>query len=176
MIGLNLLETSTYHLIKKEESLLIKLQNPIEVLDSKTEYKILRPNLLIPSLRILTENKDQDYPQEIFEIGTVFSKDKSEETQIKEQENLIVASSPSNFTKMKQILDYLCRSLNIRYKIEESTHPQLIPGRTANILINNKQVGYLGEVHPETLRAWNIKMPLAVLEISLEEIFKLLES
>jgi len=57
----------------------MKLQDKIEVLDSKTEYKVLRPNLLIPTLRNLSENKDNDYPQKIFELGTVFSKDNKEE-------------------------------------------------------------------------------------------------
>ena len=46
-------------------------------------------------------------------------------------------------------------------------------GRTGTIIINNKPVGYIGEVHPETLREWNIKLPVALLEISLDEIFKL---
>ena len=38
-------------------------------------------------------------------------------------------------------------------------------------MVNKKNIGYLGELHPETLREWGIKMPVAVIEISLEEIF-----
>ncbi|MFH1290193.1 MAG: hypothetical protein ABIH92_02175, partial [Nanoarchaeota archaeon] len=178
--GLGLIEISTYHLIKQNEAELAKVQNKIELLDSKTEYKFLRPNLLIPALRILTENKDHEYPQEVFEIGTVFSHDKSgkTETQINETENLLILSAPANFTKIKQILDYLTKTLNIKYELEESSHPQLIDGRTASIKMRaggrDTPVGYLGELHPETLRAWGIKMPSSVLEISLEEIFNLL--
>jgi len=175
LIGLNLTEISTYHLIKQKESKLAKLKNLIEVENSKTEYKILRPNLLIPALRILAENKDQDYPQEIFEIGTVFSTDKNEETGIKETENLIVLSSPANFTKIKQLLNTLTSHLNLKYELEETTHSSLINGRTAKIIINEKEIGHLGEIHPETLRAWTIKMPCAILEISLDEIFNLLK-
>jgi len=59
LIGLGITETSSYHLIKQRESDLMKLQDKIEVLDSKTEYKVLRPNLLIPTLRNLSENKDR---------------------------------------------------------------------------------------------------------------------
>lgn len=200
LIGLSLTEISTYHLIKPNE--LSKNENKIEVQDSKTDYKYLRPNLLIPALRIFAENKDHEYPQEIFEIGTVFSKGDTE-TGIEEKTNLIILSSPANFTKMKQLLNSLTSSLGIKYELEETTHPQLIDGRTAKIIINNKnpklednfappnpgggagdgggklrngkEIGYLGELHPETLRNWIIKMPIGVIEIELDEIFDTLE-
>ena len=140
----------------------------------KTEYKILRPNLLIPTLRILTENKDNEYPQNIFEIGKVFSLDKKEETRIREQTNLIIALSPGNFTEAKQHLDYLFKTLNLSYSLKENSHIALIEGRTGSILLsnrNNKPIGYIGEVHPNTLHNWNLKMPLSVIELNLDEVF-----
>ena len=123
-----------------------------------------------------SENSDSEYPQHIFEIGTVFSRDSETETGIKEIENLIVSLTPGNFTQIKQILDYLTRTLGINYTLESSIHSNLIDGRTASVKINNKKIGYLGEIHPQTLKDWSIKMPCAVLEISLEEIFKILEN
>ena len=175
LIGLGLIETSSYHLIKKEEKDLSKIESPIEVEDSKTDYKYLRPNLLIPTLRILAENKDAEYPQKIYEIGAVFDRDNTQEAGIKETESLIIAYSPSNFTEIKQTLEYLTKTLNIKHIIKESAHTSLIEGRTASILVNNKTIGYLGELHPKALHAWNINMPVSIIEISLEEIFKILE-
>ena len=172
LTGLGLIETSSYHLIKSEEAKILDLKGTIELENSKTDYKLLRQNLLIPSLRILDENKDNEYPQKFFEIGTVFAKDSNMETGIKESENLIIASSPGNFTEMKQILDYLAKMLSIKYEIKESSKKEFIEGRTGEIKINNKSCGFIGEIHPEILRAWSIKMPLSVLEISLDEIFK----
>ncbi|MCH7568885.1 MAG: phenylalanine--tRNA ligase subunit beta [Nanoarchaeota archaeon] len=172
LIGLKLLEISSYHLIKSDEAKKMKVDKPIEIENSKTEYKILRPNLLIPTLRTLSENKDNEYPQHIFEIGRVFSLDEKKETRIKEQENLIIALTPGNFTEAKQTLDYLLKILALNYKLEETTHPNLIDGRTGKILLNNKEIGYIGEVHPNTLRNWNLKMPLALIEINLDEVMK----
>jgi len=172
IIGLGSIEISTYHLIKKHESDLMKLKNKLEVQGSKTEYKILRPNLLIPTLRILSENKDRDYPQKLFEIGTVFARDNKQETGIKESESLMIANSPANFTDMKQILDYIADSLDVDLNIKEHVHPNLIEGRTASILLDNEEIGYLGELHPETLRKWLIKMPVSIIEIDLDEIFE----
>ena len=175
LAGLGLLEISTYHLIKPHELDTMKLKEKIETEDSKTEYKLLRPNLLIPALRILAENKDNEYPQKTFEIGTIFSKDIETETGIKENENLCIISAPANFTEMKQILDYLMNSLNISYALEESTQTGLIDGRTATIKINNEEIGYFGELHPQTLKDWTIKMPASTLEISLDKIFEILK-
>lgn len=169
LIGLNLTEISSYHLIKQEEANLFRLKEKIFLEDSKTDYKILRPNLLIPVLRILSENKDNEYPQRIFELGKTFQKEKSK---IKESENLIIALTPGNFTEVKQILDYLAKMLNIKYNLEEKEQKHLINGRTGGISLNDKEIGYLGEIHPETLRSWNIKMPVSVIEIDLDEILK----
>jgi len=174
LVGLGLIEISSYHLIKTDEADKAKLEENerIELEASKTEYKLLRPNLLIPALRIFTENKDNEYPQKIFEIGTIFEKDGRTELGIKESPHLLIASSPGNFTEIKQMLDYLARMLNISYKIEPAEKQGLIEGRTGKIIMNEKEIGYIGELHPETLRDWNIKIPISVLEISLEEIFK----
>ncbi|MEK6855369.1 MAG: phenylalanine--tRNA ligase subunit beta [Nanoarchaeota archaeon] len=170
LVGLGLIEISSYHLIKEREAQIMRIKEKIEVENSKTEYKILRLNLLIPALRILSENKDHEYPQKIFEIGTTFSLSKNK---IRENESLIIALSPSNFTEAKQILDYIAELFYFDYSIKESLHPNLINGRNAKIMIKNNEIGYIGEVAPETLRAWNIKMPISVIEISLEEIFKI---
>ncbi|MEM4259402.1 MAG: phenylalanine--tRNA ligase subunit beta [Candidatus Pacearchaeota archaeon] len=176
LIGLGLIETVSYHLIKAEEADKAKLDEneKIELENSKTEYKFLRPNLTIPILRIFTENKDNEYPQRIFEIGTIFKKDISNttETGIKESEHLIIALSPGNFTDIKQILDYLASMLDIKYVLKDFKKTMLIEGRTGVIIFNNHQIGQIGELHPETLRDWNIKQPVALLEISLDEIFK----
>jgi phenylalanyl-tRNA synthetase beta chain len=175
LIGLSLIETSSYHLIKHEEAekAQIKEEDRIEVENSKTDYKILRNSLLIPVLRIFAENKDNEYPQKLFEIGTVFERNGKEETSIAEHKSLIIAASPGNFTELKQVLDYLARIAGFKYELKEAQNQGLIEGRTGAIIMNNRQVGCLGEIHPETLRVWNIKTPVAVLEISLEEIFKL---
>ena len=168
-----MLEASSFHLITPEEAKIMKLQNPIELLNSRVEYKILRQNLLTSALRILSENKDSEYPQKFFEMGLVLLKDseRKTETSIKEEEHLIIISSPANFTDLKQILNYLTSSLSLNYELKEVSHPNFIEGRTGEILINKKPVGFIGEVHPEKLKAWNIKMPVAVLEISLGEFF-----
>lgn len=178
LVGLGFLETLSYHLIKTEEAKQLNDEEKIEVENSKTEYKLLRPNLIIPNLRILSENKDHEYPHKIFEIGKTFQLSKSEksETGIEEQDRLVILSTPSNFTELKKILDYLMRMLDSNYEIKESKQEYLIEGRTGSIIMNKKEIGFIGEVHPDTLKEWNLKMPLALIEINLQEIYNKLKN
>ena len=174
LIGLDLIELSSYHLIKKSE--IFNQEKAIELENSKTEFKYLRPNLTIPCLRTYSENKDHEYPQRVFEIGTIFNHDHEKtESKISEQTNLLIASSPANFTEIKQILDFLFKSINLNYELEDSKSSYTIEGRTGSILFNNKEIGIIGEIHPETLKNWGIKFPVSLIEISLEEIFEKLK-
>lgn len=170
LIGLGLEEISSLHLIKKEEALLMKLKRPIEVENSKTEYKILRPNLLIPTLRTLSENKDNEYPQNTFEIGKIFKTDEKSETGISEQTNLIISLCPGNFTQAKQHLEAIKKALNFGYVLEDSSREGFIEGRTGAIMLEGKKIGYIGEINPNILREWGIKMPVSSIEINLTEL------
>jgi len=170
LAGLNLLEISNYHLTNKEEQFKkmgIQEENPIKVENSKTDYNMLRKDLSHYLLKILSENVDAEYPQRIFEIGKVFNS-------TNEEEHLSLAISPANFTELRQIMEYLSRMLNIEIKFSETDKvPQyFIDGRIAEIKLENKSMGFLGEIHPRVLRNWKIKMPVALLEINLEEVFR----
>lgn len=175
LIGLQIQEISTYHLIRKKELENAKSSSDIEVESSKTDYKFLRPNLFIPALRIFSENKDNEYPQKVFELGTVFARSERTETMVKESDSLLIAFTPGNFTLIKQALDHLTKSLNLQYILEEKSKDSLINGRSASIKITNREVGYIGEVHPDTLQRFNIKMPVSILEINVDDLVSLVK-
>lgn len=171
LTGLGFLETSSMHFITNEEGRKINVKKPLLVENARTEYKILRPNLLVPMLRTLSENTDAEYPQKLCEIGTIFKEDPATTTGIKEATHLIFAIAPGNYTALKQAMDYISATLNLPYQLAEATAPGFIDGRCVSIAINNKAAGYMGEVHPDTLAEWKIKMPLAIAEIDLKELF-----
>ena len=172
LAGAGLLEISSYHMIKPEEAKFLNSDDKIFLENSKTDYKILRENLLIPCLRIISENKDNEYPQKMFEIGSVFSKDKNSETGIKESDNLCLAITPGNFTEVKRVLEYLVKSLGFSLDYKEGSSNLLIDGRTASVILDGKEIGFIGEVHPEILRDFGIKMQVSLAEINLEKIFE----
>lgn len=173
--GLNMIEVSNYHLtVKKDQFDLMGIPEKqkkgfIELEESKTDYTILRKNLTHYLLKNLSENIDSEYPQRIFEIGRVFES----EREIKEIEKLAGAIIPGNFTETKQILEYLFKMLDIKITLKEAEEfpNHFIEGRVAEILIDDKQVGFIGEIHPKILKNWKIKMPMALFEISLDGVF-----
>lgn len=177
LIGLDLLEVSTYHLSTKEKqfkNISIKefKQMMIEAEESKTENNILRNSLLASSINILSENSDAQYPQKIFELGKVFLNTEKNETGISEKENLCISLcfEKANFTEIKQILDYLMRMLSIEYEIKTIENQSFIEGRCGAIIMNNKEIGVIGEINPTVLKNNKIKMPVASLEMSVEEL------
>jgi phenylalanyl-tRNA synthetase beta chain len=176
LTGVNILEVSNYHLTNKEYQFgKMGIQekqekNFVELENSKTDYNLLRKDLTPYLLRNLSENVDSEYPQRIFEIGTVFELKKD----IEEREKLALALTPGNFTDVKQIIIYLFNSLGLKIDLKESeeTPIHFIEGRIAKVVLNNKEIGTVGEIHPKILKNWKIKMPVTLFEIDLEEVFK----
>ncbi len=172
LVGMNMLEVSNYHLTNKQDqfkNMLMPEEDVLKVEESKTEYTILRKNLSHYLLKNLSENVDAEYPQRIFEIGRIFNKE--------ETDSLAIALTPSNFTELRQVLEYLFRMLNLPliFNEPEKCQNHFIDGRTISINFNDKEIGTLGEIHPKILRNWKIKMPVALLEINLKEIFDYLK-
>ena len=165
LAGLSLLETLTYHLTSKKDIKKSGIRGKqTEVLESKTDYNILRPSLLVNSLKVLSENTDAKYPQKIFELGRVFK-------EVGEEERLCISiSGETDFTEIKQTLDYLMRMLNKSYSIEETEHPSFITGRCGKIIVEEKEIGVLGEIAPSIIKNWNLKMAAVALEISIKEL------
>lgn len=178
LVGLKSIEVSNYHLTRKND-LFSKMGltekeeiGYVEVMGSKTEYTILRKNLTHYILRNFGDNIDASYPQNIFELGKVFNLD--ENRNIIESEKLSYGSTPGNFTNVAQVLNYLEENLGIYFEIKEQkkTDSYFISGRSADIYLDSKKIGVIGEIHPKILKNWKIKMPVALFEINLEELFK----
>lgn len=170
LTGLGFIEISSYHLLTKEDLKKSNYKEAIEVEKSKTDYKVLRYDLICPMLNVLANNVDAEYPQKLFEIGKVFERNSKEETGITEKEKLCIAITPGNFTELKQVLEYLARMLDVKFTVKEAKVQNFIDGRTAKILIGEKNVGIIGEIHPSILKQWHLKMPLTLLEIDLKNL------
>ena len=175
--GTGFLETSNYHLTTKKDQFtkmgILEKQESGAILleDSKTENDVLRKDLTSFCLKIFSENVDCEYPQKTFESGRVFFE---KEGNLIEEDRLCVGVTPGNFTQLKQVFEYLNRmlSLEIEFVEEAKNSIHFIEGRTAGIYLGGKKIGEIGEIHPKILKNWKIKMPVALLEISLEEIYK----
>jgi len=177
LIGLGLIEVKNYHLTNKDAQ--SKLMNyNIEVVELENsvtqDYNVLRAWILPSLIETLKLNKHYDYPQNIFEIGTIFRLDDSYDTKVQEGERLgiVLCGHDANFTKIKQVLDVIAEALNVKYELTDTEHDSFIKGRVGRVIINNSKIAYVGEIHPQVLSNWALEMPVAALEINVTELFR----
>lgn len=139
------------------------------VLDSKSmEHTILRDAIFPGLLENLSRNIHESYPQKLFETGTVFTIG----TPISEKINFacISAHKDASFTEIKSVLQ---SCLKIGFSIDVSTkalnHPSFEKGRCASILLNEKEIGMIGEISNKIKDEYKIRIPVVCFEISLSD-------
>ncbi|MBN1385606.1 phenylalanine--tRNA ligase subunit beta [Candidatus Woesearchaeota archaeon] len=175
LLGLGLLEVNSYHISNKDVqcSRMLLDADVVELKNALTsDYNVLRYWIVPNHLEILARNKSYEYPQDIFEINTVFRKGDTE-TGVREDIRLCVTlcSAEANFTKIKQVLDYLFANLGLVYGIDEVSHPSFIPGRVGRVSVGNEKIAFIGEMHPQVLQNFSLDYPVAVLELDITGLF-----
>jgi phenylalanyl-tRNA synthetase beta chain len=174
-----MIELMTYELTN-ENSLYSKFQRPspskITVQNPKSlEHSVLR-DALIPSLMAsLSGNAKSDYPQRVFEIGRVYGLGKGT---VSESWHLgcLVAHSQSSFTEAKMHLESLCRIVTGREAAAKGAeHWGFASGRCAKMLLNEEEIGYVGELKPEVIAAFGLAVPVSGFELDLSRIYELLK-
>ncbi|MFH1331700.1 MAG: phenylalanine--tRNA ligase subunit beta [archaeon] len=180
LVGFGLVETNNYSLINKDDmgkNMLVDVE-PVELANSlSSEFNVLRSWIVPSLLGVLKGNKHNEYPQRIFEVGTVFVKDEKTETNVAEFLRLGVACchGRADYTEVKQILDALMRALDLKYDIIEAEHGSFIPGRVGRVVVKGKKVAYIGEIHPQVLSNFDLDTPVACFELNISELFELLK-
>ncbi len=138
----------------------------VEIENVMTEtYSALRSRLIPGLLKVERESSQVEYPHKIFEVGEVVSKKDKPEGEIRIA--VLISSGETKFTDIHKILDSLMEELSCPYRLKENCHASFIEGRSGEIETGDKMVGIVGEVHPEVLFNWDIKMPVSAFEMSL---------
>jgi len=165
MIGLGFNEVTTFTISNEEDEFKkmglsisdrVEIENPIGV-----EYSCLRVGLIPSLLKILSENRHHPLPQQIFELGIVVNKN------YKNQYNLafVKIDAKANFTECKSLVDAVMRDSGTRFDISGNEHPAFVKGRSASIVIKNKEIGIFGELHPKTISNFQLEYPIIAFEI-----------
>ncbi|MEM2936195.1 MAG: phenylalanine--tRNA ligase subunit beta, partial [Candidatus Bathyarchaeia archaeon] len=179
MLGLGFQEVLTFTMTSPENlfpKMNLKPERVVEVANPKILTLTCLRSWLLPSLmEFLSHNTHVEYPQRIFEAGYAVVFDRERENQTRDVKKLacISAHPNANFTEIKAVTDALFLNLGVKYDLEESEHKSFIEGRTGRVLINGKEIGVMGEIHPRVLETWKLENPAVALEISLDEISKL---
>ncbi|MYM39263.1 phenylalanine--tRNA ligase subunit beta [Duganella qianjiadongensis] len=71
-----------------------------------------------------------------------------------------------DFFDLKADLEHLFAPLTLRFVKAE--HPALHPGRSANVLLDGKVIGFIGELHPRWLQKYELPQAPVVFEVDAE--------
>ncbi|HEC75868.1 MAG TPA: phenylalanine--tRNA ligase subunit beta [Thermoplasmatales archaeon] len=172
MIGLGFNEVVTLSLSNPEKEFLkmgikgnaVQIENPIS-----TEHSILKQSLLPSLLEILSKNRHNELPQQIYETGDVVL---FEEGKAKQKTMLsgVKISSKANFTECKSIVEAILKNFGFKLEVEEKEHNSFINGRCASIIIDGEEAGYFGEIHPSVICNFELEYPVIAFEIDVSKL------
>jgi phenylalanyl-tRNA synthetase beta chain len=149
----------------------IRVQNPIA-----SNLDVMRSNLLGGLLDTLRTNANRRQERvRIFEIGRCFLRGDEHYVQPLRVAGLAcgsalpeqwgTANQPADFFDVKGDAEALAAPLALR--TEAAPHPALHPGRSARILVEGEPAGWLGELHPRLVRAFELPQAPVVFELDL---------
>ncbi|MCS7135351.1 MAG: phenylalanine--tRNA ligase subunit beta, partial [Candidatus Aenigmarchaeota archaeon] len=182
LVGYNLQEVLTFILTNKKNlfvNMNLQEEDVAEIANSKTsEYCVVRSWLLPSLMEVLSRNKHNDYPQNIFEVGDVVvlsGNDIGAET-VKKL-TIALCHSKASFSEIKSVVESFLKQMGLsEFSLEEDEHNSFISGRCAKVVLGKREIGVLGEIHPIVLQNWGLEMPVAACELNInlvfEEIFK----
>lgn len=152
-----------------DESNVIEIANPMS-----ENYQFIRPSIIASLFEAESQSGNAVYPHKIFEVGKIAFIDPSENTGTKTIQSLgfVTASNNANFNDTASEVSTLLYYLDHKYEVTETNDPRFIPGRQAGIMVNGKQVGIFGEIHPQVLENWQIGVPCVAGEMDLETLMQ----
>ena len=177
-VGLGLQEILTFTLTNKEnmfrkmnlpDAKIVEIENPMS-----SNWSAFRDKLMPNLLDFLAYNKNQDYPQQIFEVGdVVFLDPTNKDTGVTNRRMLAVAltNTQIRYEDASSLLSAFLSGLGQKLTLRKTNHPSFIPGRVAEIVVGNKTIGLIGEIHPAVLNSWNLEKAVVGFELDIEEIF-----
>ncbi|HFE2371100.1 phenylalanine--tRNA ligase subunit beta [Staphylococcus aureus] len=181
--GAGLDQAITYSLVSKEDATAFSMQQrqTIDLLMPMSEaHASLRQSLLphlieAASYNVARKNKDV----KLFEIGNVFfaNGEGGLPDQVEYLSGILTGDYVVNqwqgkketvdFYLAKGVVDRVSEKLNLEFSYRRADIDGLHPGRTAEILLENKVVGFIGELHP-TLAADNDLKRTYVFELNFD--------
>ena len=170
MVGLGYLEAMNFGLVSKQVQYDFTKRDQskiISVIDSKSqEHTILRDAILPGLIDTLSRNIHETYPQKLFETGVVFSK--THEVQEETHLACVCAHNDVSFSEVKSILQSVLKmGFGINCTTVMSSNPMFSAGRTADIRVNDGTIGVIGEISPEVIENFKLRVPIAGFEIKL---------
>jgi phenylalanyl-tRNA synthetase beta chain len=144
----------------------VEISNPVS-----QNYNFVRSDIMAGLIRFASLNKHNEYPQKVFETGECVKMDiKNSDVITSTHVSSLSVGINESFETVQSLVETLFNLLRLEYKLESAISNYYFDGRSASILINNKSVGHIGEIHPEILETYGVELPAVGFEVDLSSI------
>ena len=148
----------------------VVITNPIS-----EDMKVMRTSAAGSMLEVLTRNyNNRNAFAKLFEIATVYTPVENEDLP---DEHRIVSlgmyGEGVDFFDLKGVVDVLLARLCVKDAeiVRKTDNPTYHPGRCAAVVIDGREIGVFGEVHPEVLNNYGLDCKAYIAEIELRDLF-----
>ena len=158
-------EEAHYEKMNQEEKPHVQVARPITI-----DRTMIRTSLINSLMEFLEDNKHEDLPQKIFEIGDVLYLDETKENKTVSSKKLagLICHSTANFTEIKSVVTNVLSNLGYSMEIADSENKTFIAGRAADVTGEAQKgriEGFFGEVSPEVITNFTLDYPVIGFEI-----------
>ncbi|TXI19554.1 MAG: phenylalanine--tRNA ligase subunit beta [Nitrosomonas sp.] len=153
----------------------IALKNPIS-----SQMNVMRSTLIGNLISNLQFNLNRKQTRvRLFEIGGCFNRDNEKDCVQTEKiaglsygevapEQWGIPSRDIDFYDVKADIEVLCAGKEVYFK--KFSHPALHPGKSAQIFIEEKPIGWMGELHPQWQKKYGLQKNTILFEMSIDSL------
>ncbi|KAI3997769.1 hypothetical protein MKX01_007656 [Papaver californicum] len=150
-----------------------------------SDFEATRTSLMSGLLKTVRENNHHPKPIKIFEMGDVVLLDDTKDVGAKNSRKVaaLYCNESSGYEEISGLVQRIMQIVDVPWiedpqagdntgyfivASKETEGTAFLPGREASIILNGKQVGTLGIVHPKVLSNFNINFPCSYMEMDVE--------
>lgn len=148
----------------------VEIDNPVS-----RQYGVVRSTLLSFLLSSETQSSRFPYPHRLFEVGEVLEKTTGTSSVVREKMLFsgLLSHPQASLSELAGMVFEVLRYMGHEPSLSELEASPYISGRSGALRLSghSRPVGEIGEIHPEWLERWGIRMPTVLFEIDLSKIY-----
>jgi len=148
----------------------VEIDNPVS-----RQYGVVRSTLLSFLLSSETQSSRFPYPHRLFEVGEALEKITGTSSVVREKMLFsgLLSHPQASLSELAGMVFEVLRYMGFEPSLSALDTSPYISGRSCALQLSghSQPVGEIGEVHPEWLERWGIRMPTVLFEIELSKIY-----
>lgn len=186
LVACGLYEIMTYSFVDPGENALlaipendsrnnfVKIQNPLG-----EENSVMRTTLLPSVMEVLQTNYNKrNADAAIFELGRIYIPSEGAELPDERLTVSIGMYGNGDFYNLKGIVENLFKETGIENAkfVQKNDNPTFHPGQYAEIIVDGKKLGVIGQIHPSVVKTFKISSAVYAAELDFNTIMELANS